>query len=169
MKTIICISILLVSIFWSNYSRFIIYGSSWDKGALLLSTQHSRWTKVWKKNTIHNAARSPDLVGLYKTMRGTELQNRILKEEGCTVLTRALTRNNGKLWERKKHWQKLDFPSQCNPAGYYVCGMLIKKQGGKKKEHELISETAYSWQHWIHRSPMAKDLENYNMCAACIR
>jgi hypothetical protein len=50
-----------------------------------------------KKNTIHNAARSPDLVGLYKTMRGSaELQNHILKEEGCTVLTRALTANYGK-------------------------------------------------------------------------
>lgn len=50
-------------------------------------------------------------------MRGAELQDRILKEEGCTVLTRPLTTgNNGKLWERKKHWEKLDFPSQYDPA-----------------------------------------------------
>ncbi len=75
---------LPVSILWSNCSRFIIYGSSWDKEALLLSTQqHSRWTKVWKKtkNKIHNATRSPDLVGLYKTMRGAELQDHILKKK----------------------------------------------------------------------------------------
>jgi hypothetical protein len=34
-----------------------------------------------KKNTIHNATRSPDLVGLYKTMRGAELQDHILKKK----------------------------------------------------------------------------------------
>jgi hypothetical protein len=83
-------------------------------------------------------------VGLYKTIRGTELQDHILKGEGCTILTRPLAGNNGELWERKIHWQKLDFPSQCDPAGYYVCGTLVKKTGGKEKEHELISESAYS-------------------------
>jgi hypothetical protein len=30
--------------------------------------------------------------------------------------------------------------------------MLIKKQGGKKKG----TWSAYSWQHWIHRSPMQR-------------
>lgn len=34
-----------------------------------------------KKTTIHNATRSPDLVGLYKTMWGAELQDHILKKK----------------------------------------------------------------------------------------
>lgn len=75
---------LPVSILWSNCSRFIIYMAAAEikKPCCLVHNNTADEHKVWKKkHTIHNATRSPDLVGLYKTMRGAELQDHILKKK----------------------------------------------------------------------------------------
>jgi hypothetical protein len=132
-KTIICISIYWFPFFEAITLALLLIATAEIKKPCCLvhnTADEPRFDKQQQSTMLQG---HQTFVGLDKTMWGAELQDHILKEEGCTVLTRPLTGNNGELWERKKHWQKLDFPSQCDPAGYYVCGTLIKKQGEKKR------------------------------------
>jgi hypothetical protein len=46
--------------------------------------------------------------------------------------------------KEKDTGKSLTFHPNVTLLGYYVCRTLIKKQGGKKKQRKLISETAYS-------------------------
>jgi hypothetical protein len=58
--------------------------------------------RLKKKNTIHNAARSPDLVGIYKTMWDAELQDHILKRRRLYCPDKTTNRQQQQTMGKKK-------------------------------------------------------------------